>query len=61
MLFTLRPLVLESQGLLAAFEAMADKMRETYNQNVIVSADPQVISELEIGKQAARRPMFGCV
>lgn len=51
MLFTLRPLVLESQGLLAAWEAMADKMQETYNQNVIISADPKVISELEIGKQ----------
>jgi signal transduction histidine kinase len=52
MLFTLRPLVLESQGLLAALEAMAEKMRETYNQNVIISADPNIITELEMGKQA---------
>ncbi len=51
MLFTLRPLVLESQGLLAALEANAEKMRETYNQNVIVSVDPKVVAELEIGKQ----------
>jgi signal transduction histidine kinase len=51
MLFTLRPLVLESQGLLAAFEAMAEKMQETYNQNVIISADPDIISELEMNKQ----------
>jgi signal transduction histidine kinase len=52
MLFTLRPLVLESQGLVAALEAMADKMRETYNQNVIINADDKVIPELELGKQA---------
>jgi len=52
MLFTLRPLVLESQGLVAALEAMAEKMRETYNQNVIVDADEKVIPELELGKQA---------
>ena len=36
MLFTLRPLVLESQGLTAALQAMAEKVNETYNQNVIV-------------------------
>jgi signal transduction histidine kinase len=52
MLFTLRPLVLESQGLVAAFDAMAEKMHETYNQNVIVSADAKVIPELELAKQA---------
>jgi signal transduction histidine kinase len=52
MLFTLRPLVLESQGLVAALQAMADKMRETYNQNVIIEADDKVIPDLEMGKQA---------
>ncbi len=52
MLFTLRPLVLESQGLVAALEAMAEKMRETYNQNVIINADEKVVPELELGKQA---------
>jgi signal transduction histidine kinase len=52
MLFTLRPLVLESQGLVAALESMADKMRETFNQNVIIHADPRVIDVLEAGKQA---------
>jgi signal transduction histidine kinase len=51
MLFTLRPLVLESQGLVAALEAMAEKMDETYNQNVLIEADPRVIPDLEIGKQ----------
>ena len=52
MLFTLRPLVLESQGLVAALEAMADKMTETYDQRVTIEADPTVIPELEMGKQA---------
>ena len=51
MLFTLRPLVLESQGLTAAFESMAEKMKETYDQTVLVSVDPALVPELEIGKQ----------
>lgn len=51
MLFTLRPLVLESQGLTAAFDSMAEKMKETYDQNVLVSVDPNLLPELEIGKQ----------
>jgi signal transduction histidine kinase len=51
MLFTLRPLILESQGLVAALQSMAEKMRETYNQNVLIEADPAVIEQLEIGKQ----------
>lgn len=51
MLFTLRPLVLESQGLVAAFESMADKMRETYGQDVIVEVSPELLEAIEIGKQ----------
>ncbi len=51
MLFTLRPLILESQGLVAAFEAMADKMKDTYSQNVIIQADAKVVEQLEMGKQ----------
>lgn len=51
MLFTLRPLVLESQGLDAALQSMADKMRQTYNQEVIVSVDPDTASQLEPSKQ----------
>lgn len=52
MLFTLRPLVLESQGLIAALQAMAEKMWETYNQKVIVQADPMTIQDLEMNKQS---------
>ncbi|MEJ5241741.1 MAG: GAF domain-containing sensor histidine kinase [Anaerolineales bacterium] len=51
MLFTLRPLVLETQGLQAALQAMADKMRETFNQNVIIEVDDSVLPQLEVGKQ----------
>ena len=51
MLFTLRPLVLESQGLVAALESMAEKMKETYNQDVIIEADADIVSQLEFGKQ----------
>ena len=51
MLFTLRPLVLESQGLIPALESMAEKMHETYNQTVIIDADQDIISQMEIGKQ----------
>jgi signal transduction histidine kinase len=52
MLFTLRPLVLESQGLIAALQTMAEKMRETYNQDVIINVDPNIIPAIETGKQA---------
>ena len=51
MLFTLRPLELESQGLIGALEAMAEKTHETYNQNVIVEAEENVVSQLEMSRQ----------
>ena len=51
MLFTLRPLILESQGLTAALKAMADKMRETFNQNVTIDINEQVAEQLDMSKQ----------
>ncbi|MDP2778464.1 MAG: histidine kinase [Anaerolineales bacterium] len=51
MLFTLRPLILESQGLAAAVQAMADKMMETYAQEVVVNIDERVTTQLDMGKQ----------
>lgn len=51
MLFTLRPLELESQGLIGALKAMAEKTHETYNQNVIVEAEENVVSQLEMSRQ----------
>lgn len=51
MLFTLRPLILESQGLAAAIQAMADKMMETYSQKVAVDIEERAVQLLEMGKQ----------
>ena len=51
MLFTLRPLVLESQGLTAALRQLAEKMHETHGQNVIVEAEPGVDDRLEMNHQ----------
>jgi signal transduction histidine kinase len=51
MLFTLRPLVLESEGLVPAFEQLSEKMSETHGQKVVVEADDKAADELEVGKQ----------
>ena len=51
MLFTLRPLILESQGLRAALQSMAEKMRETYSQNVVIDLNDRTIEDMEMGKQ----------
>jgi len=51
MLFTLRPLILESQGLKAALQAMAEKMRETFTQNLVIDVNEKIIENLEMGKQ----------
>jgi len=51
MLFTLRPLVLESQGLVAALKASAEKMKETFTQEVIIDVDEKLLDEIEMGKQ----------
>jgi signal transduction histidine kinase len=51
MLFTLRPLILESQGLTAALQSMADKMQETFGQKVTINVEDRVVNQLEMGKQ----------
>lgn len=51
MLFTLRPLILETEGLTAAIQTIAEKMRELYQQNVVINIDEQVAEELEQAKQ----------
>ena len=51
MLFTLRPLVLESQGLVAALQAMSEKLLDTYSQKMLVSVDEAILPEMEISKQ----------
>jgi signal transduction histidine kinase len=51
MLFTLRPLILESQGLTAALQSMAEKMRETFSQNVLIDVNEYALTDMEMGKQ----------
>jgi signal transduction histidine kinase len=51
MLFTLRPLILESQGLVMALKQLAEKVKETHGQEVIVDAEPDVAGNLDMGKQ----------
>ena len=38
-------------GLTAALDAMAEKMRETFAQNVIVNVDEKMLEDMEMGKQ----------
>ncbi len=51
MLFTLRPLVLETEGLIPALCTMAEKMHDLYQQNVIIDADEFVVSKLDMNQQ----------
>lgn len=51
MLFTLRPLALETRGLNAALLQMADKTRETYGQLVEVQLTSDVEAELDAQQQ----------
>jgi signal transduction histidine kinase len=51
MLFTLRPLALESEGLISALQQMSDKMREIFQQNVSLDIDPATVKALDNGKQ----------
>jgi signal transduction histidine kinase len=51
MLFTLRPLVLENQGLVAALKQLAEKVRDTHDQNVLVEADASLDDRLEKNQQ----------
>ena len=51
MLFTLRPLILESEGLRAALKDLSRKFDEMHGQVVHVDVDPQIERALEVGKQ----------
>jgi signal transduction histidine kinase len=50
-LFKLRPLALESQGLSAALSQLADKTIKTYNQNVVLRLAPDIEAYLDQQKQ----------
>jgi signal transduction histidine kinase len=52
MLFTLRPLVLESKGLVPALRQLAAKAAETHGQQVIVEAEPDSDRGLDARAQA---------
>lgn len=47
MLFTMRPLIIEEEGLGAALHEIARRMKDTYDLNVVVTAQPEVDNYLE--------------
>ncbi len=51
MLFTMRPLILESQGLVAALYQLAEKVRETHNANVVLEVNPELSESLDAARQ----------
>lgn len=51
MLFTMRPLILESQGLVAALYQLAEKMRDTHHINVLFDTSTDVPDGLDLGHQ----------
>ena len=53
MLFTIRPLILERSGLVAALYQLADKENEIHHQNVLIETDSELPHELDLGKQGA--------
>lgn len=52
MLFTLRPLILESQGLVAALHQLAVKVQTTHGDQVIVEAEPGAAEDVDENIQA---------
>ncbi|NDJ85084.1 MAG: GAF domain-containing sensor histidine kinase [Chloroflexi bacterium] len=53
MLFALRPLVLESQGLVAAYGEIAKKTKDTFDLDVVVQAQPDIENYLEENAKGA--------
>ena len=51
MLFTLRPLILESSGLVSAIEQLAIKMKEAHDQDVLFEASEDSAKGLSLKKQ----------
>jgi len=52
-LFKLRPLALESKGLVAALEELAEKVKKTFNQNMTMKMSQQIEQILDEGKSGA--------
>jgi signal transduction histidine kinase len=51
MLFTLRPLVLETQGIGGALKQLAEKTRDTFNQEILLDVDSAAAATLDINRQ----------
>jgi signal transduction histidine kinase len=51
MLFTMRPLILETQGLAAALYQLAEKTRDTHHINVLFQTSTDVPQNLDLGHQ----------
>jgi signal transduction histidine kinase len=52
MLFTLRPLTLETDGLVAGLHTIAEKNLNTYQQKVRIDADEEVVKKLDQSKHS---------
>ena len=52
MLFTLRPLVLETQGLVPALRELAKKLHETHEQNVIIQVQDGLEAYIDTGDES---------
>ncbi len=52
MLFTLRPLILETRGLIAALHQLAGKIHDTHGQLVVIETEGTLPVNLDMGKQA---------
>lgn len=51
MLFTLRPLVLESEGLTAALQTMASEVNNLYQQKVLLDTDEDAVQQLDLSRR----------
>jgi signal transduction histidine kinase len=51
MLFTLRPLVLETKGLASALQQLAEKTRDTFNQEILLDLEPESADKLDLNRQ----------
>ncbi len=51
MLFTLRPLVLETQGLGGALKQLAEKTRDTFNQDIQLNLEAGASDKLDLNRQ----------
>ena len=51
MLFTLRPLVLESEGLEAALKTIAEKTSDLYQQKIVVDTENEVVAQIDLSRQ----------